>query len=544
MYKLFIVEDEETIRNGLVHHICWEDWGFAICGNASNGKKALDQIRARDVDVVFTDVRMPVMDGLELARLIKEEVDPSIKVVILSGFGEFIYAQKSLEYGVFHYILKPIKLDQLADVFGKLKLEMDETQKERAEVAKLKSKVTESRRIYTDKLFNSLIKGQAAEIESLEIAFADVQVMPKGMYYSCAVFDVDNRGLLSSEEQSQLKSLLDHSVPGWIYQFEVEDMESFTYFLKDDKRRMVLLRNSSNCKLDEWLLVIQQVRSHFETSLLEKMGVSGITMSAGVGMIVEDAWSLKESYAQACEALAYRMHIGAGSVIIGNELPPLRKLKSLELQLIREKEKQLIGRLTANGENLESFVEEIFGILGRDGSIDSVHIKKIIEQVLNNVSRQVAESYPKWKGQFDDAGSIDQLTDMKGLLNYTKIWVCAISKQHHDGSHMEGRNLIKKIKDYVADQYHRSITLNEISEKYFLNASYFSWLFKQETGITFSAYLTALRMEAAKEMLREDTHKVYEIAEYVGYQDYRNFCKTFKKNVGVSPKDYKQRGRI
>jgi len=545
MYKLFIVEDEEIIRNGLVNHIRWEEWGFQLCGHAPNGGKALDQIRGQEVDVVLTDVRMPVMDGLALAKTIKEEVDSSIRIVVLSGFGEFKYAQKSLEYGVFHYILKPIKIDQLAAVFTKLKLEMDEERKERAEVADLKLKAIESRRIYVDKLFGALIKGHFARIEPLQEAFVDALIQLKGIYFGCAVFDIDNRRLLGDEEQSRLESLLDHSLSDWMDRLEMEEDSSVAYyFLMDDKRRIVLIWNSSSSDLDKWQLVSRKARSLLEIALTEQTGIGAMTISVGVGSIAEDARHIQDSYRRACEALAYRMYIGASAVILEHELPLIRALEPSELQLIREKEERLIGRLSAGGEEPEAIVEDIIDVFRQAPSIDSVLVKKTIEQLLRNVSRQIAESNPKWKDQWNDDGSIDQLTDLEGLLAYTKGWIHTIGGQLRDFSRLEGRNLVKKVKEYVADKYHRPITLNEISERYFLNASYFSWMFKQEAGITFSAYLTALRMEAAKEMLKEDTHKVYEIAERVGYQDYRNFCKAFKKHVGVSPKDYKQHGRI
>lgn len=124
MYKLILVDDEIEIRNGLKNYFPWHDIGFEVVGTFGNAQQALNYIAQNDVDVVLTDIKMPVMDGIELIRRIKE-LNADIECILLSGYKEFEYAKSAMELGVKNYIVKPTKYQQLCEVFTKLHMELD-----------------------------------------------------------------------------------------------------------------------------------------------------------------------------------------------------------------------------------------------------------------------------------------------------------------------------------------------------------------------------------------------------------------------------------
>jgi two-component system, response regulator YesN len=124
VYNLLIVDDESEIRNGLANYILWNEFGFQVAGQAENGQEALDFILSQSIDVVLCDIKMPVMSGIELAKELKEK-KPKIKVIFLSVYRDFEYAREALVYGVTNYILKPTKYSELAEVFRKVKQELD-----------------------------------------------------------------------------------------------------------------------------------------------------------------------------------------------------------------------------------------------------------------------------------------------------------------------------------------------------------------------------------------------------------------------------------
>lgn len=163
MYRLLIVDDENETRTGLRNYFPWQEIGFEIAGEAENGADALTFIELEHVDVVLTDIKMPVMDGLELAHEISRKRLP-IKIVFLSGHKEFEFAQKALVYGVKNYIIKPTKYDELVEIFKKLNEELSsENIKEAVETAITEHKVIAAVRQYVDKQLSTASLEGAAE---------------------------------------------------------------------------------------------------------------------------------------------------------------------------------------------------------------------------------------------------------------------------------------------------------------------------------------------------------------------------------------------
>lgn len=201
MYRLLIVDDENETRTGLRNYFPWQEIGFEIAGEAENGADALTFIELEHVDVVLTDIKMPVMDGLELAHEISRKRLP-IKIVFLSGHKEFEFAQKALVYGVKNYIIKPTKYDELVEIFKKLNEELSsENIKEAVETAITEHKVIAAVRQYVDKQLS---------IASLEGAAEHVYMTPQYL----SKFFKDKTGqnfsdLLLAKRMSKAKELLE-----------------------------------------------------------------------------------------------------------------------------------------------------------------------------------------------------------------------------------------------------------------------------------------------------------------------------------------------
>ena len=136
MYRILLVDDEALIREAVSENVKWEQYGYELAGSCENGKEALEFIEENPVDVVFTDICMPYMDGMELSEKLSEDY-PSVKIVILSGYDDFDYAKKAIRYGVKEYLLKPITADEMGDVLLALKTEMDKERKAEQKLSKL-----------------------------------------------------------------------------------------------------------------------------------------------------------------------------------------------------------------------------------------------------------------------------------------------------------------------------------------------------------------------------------------------------------------------
>jgi len=525
MNKLFIVEDEDIIRKGLVNNVQWESWGFQVCGEAANGKKALEYIEEHDVDVVLTDVRMPVMDGLELSGHIKR-IKPEVKIVILTGFSEFEYARQSLENGVFQYILKPLKRDKLAEVFQQLREVLEDAR----HTKDLIQQAEESRSLLQEKQFNHWIHGRSG---SPTIAETPV---PTAESYLCIVLDIDNLGSRDMEFINRFKQFGYSDMKKLAMEnFEQEGCKDSVFSGFDDQGRLVLLLLSPGSKD-----VSAQI-----TTILENCSRAweGASFSAGIGGVDKVAGSISTSYEQASGALSYRFYSGPGSLHRHGDIPILRAMTQQEYQKVKQAERKLSTYISMGEGDLDSICNEMVAEIVQQGAADYGSVRTVLSQTLYSVLGYMAEQGHDVDLQLIDEHSLSELTDLTHIIGYLKRRVNEIKTEIERNDHTAGRNLVMRAKKYVAEHYRSDLTLTALANHLFVNASYFSWLFKQETGLTFTTYLTHVRMDMAKSLLKKDEQKVYEVAQFVGYNDYRHFCKMFKKVVGTTPKDFKQRGK-
>jgi len=525
MNKLFIVEDEDIIRKGLVNNVQWDAWGFQVCGEAVNGKKALEYIEKHDVDVVLTDVRMPVMDGLELSRHIKR-LKPEVKIVILTGFSEFEYARQSLENGVFQYILKPLKRDKLAEVFQQL----NEVLENARHTKDLIQQAEESRSLLQEKQLNHWIHGRSGLPTMSETP------VPAAESYVCVVLDIDNLDSRDLEfinrfkpfGYSEMKKLAMES-------FEQEGCKDSIFSGFDDQGRLVLLLLSPG-SID----VSARITTILETC---SRAWEGASFSAGIGGVDKVAVSVSTAYEQASSALSYRFYSGPGSLLRHDEIPLLRAITQQEFQKVKQAEKRLSTYISLGEGDLDAICNEMVAEIVQQGAADYGSVRTVLSQTLYSVLGYMAEQGHDVDLQLIDEHSLNELTDLTHIIGYLKRRVNEIKAEIERSDQTAGRNLVMRAKKYVAEHYRSDLTLTALANHLFVNASYFSWLFKQETGVTFTTYLTHVRMDMAKSLLKKDEQKVYEVAQFVGYNDYRHFCKMFKKVVGTTPKDFKQWGK-
>ncbi|MCQ6562316.1 response regulator [Paenibacillus mendelii] len=539
MNKLFIVEDEAIIRKGLVSSIQWENWGFAVCGEAVNGRKALDYIMQNDVDVIMTDVRMPVMDGLELARLVKA-AKPDVKIVVLTGFSDFEYARQSLEYGVFQYILKPLKREKLAEVFLQLRELLDKEQREREEKNALLQAVAESRSILLQKQLSDWVHGRSVNKLNME-AFTGAS--QGEISYVCAVVDIDNLGSYESKLESGFNK------EAWLHMQDAISQASHpldgdaTLSGVDDQGRLVLLVQMGDGEMAE-AEALDRVAKSLGTLLDLLPAVwNGASFSAGIGGLVKEAERVPVSYRQASEALDYRFYSGPTSMNMIHDVPPLVGLTPQQFQFIKQAEKRLMTYISLGSGDLDLIFEDMFAEIAEQRNIPYTTVKHAAAQTLYSVCGYVSEQGSEWEMNIMDDIAMTALTDLEHILSFAKRKIKEIKDEIDRADPGAGRNLVRQAKEYVGEHYMNDIVLADIAARLYVNPSYFSWLFKQETGLTFTTYLSQIRMDQAKVLLKQDKQKVYEVGQSVGYNDYRHFCKMFKKIEGISPKEFKQRGK-
>ncbi len=506
MFKVLIVEDETIIREGLESNIPWQEMGFEVIATVENGKKAVEFLEENSVDVVMTDVRMPVMDGIELAEHINTNY-PQIKVMILSGYADFHYAQAAIKNNVSEYLLKPLKIDEIREALTRVS--------EKLSASKGNAKISR----YEDDVIAAILENRTAKLA--DVTFAKPA--------RCAVFALDNYKMLNGLEQKQIKNYL-QKFKETVFQTKYKNDFS-TFIIEDSFIIMVTDKSPSGIK-------------NIFNELLETLNEAeyeSCTLSCGISSDFTDISELKNKYTEAYQTVKMRFYFGDGIFLEYDDVYKGTALSNEEYKKCKDKANEIILSINSNTEKIADKIDEIYEMLSEK--------KYILQDVAIKILRTIASAFSDFIMLNSSVtekvaeNEMEKFTSLDNMISYLKKCADEIIKIKDGTAEAENseRIIIKKVKKYVKENYSQKITLSDIEEKFYINKSYFSWLFGKITGETFTEYLAGVRIEESKRLLKEENQmKVYEIAELVGYSDYRNFSKIFKKTVGVTPLKYRE----
>jgi two-component system response regulator YesN len=532
-YKLILVDDEEEVRQGVLRKIQWDEYGFQVIGEAENGKEALEIAEKVIPDVILTDIKMPFMDGLELAKVMKERY-PTTKIIVLTGFDEFEYAHKAIKLNVTEYVLKPISASELIEVLVKVKREIDEEIAEKEDLDALREHYRKSIPILKEKFLTSLITS-TIEKEEIEERALSYGINLHGNGFVTSVISIDssvdslNGGL--HEEKELLKfavlnivdEILEKHSPGMAFLHNEQIV--FVTVCKESDREIII---------NGTLSILEEVRQTVNKFLK-------ITVTIGVGNVCNNIVFINRSYENAVTALDYRIFMGSNRVIWIEDIEP----KSLERIVFDEVKEHNLSSAIKLGteEEIEKVIDSIFKEL-TDIKVAfkdyQIYLMEMLTTILK-AARSSGVDMDKLVGVNENIfADFYSLKDIQQLLNWFKkisIQVMThIVKDRNDTSTL----LVQKAKKFVEDNYSEvDITINKVCEYLHISATYFSFIFKRETKTTFINYLTQVRMDAAKELLRVTSLKSFEIAEKVGYSEPNYFSYSFKKKFGLSPSEYR-----
>lgn len=348
MYKLLLVDDEMEVRSGILKKIKWEDLGFEIAGEAENGREALELAKKTLPDIVLTDIKMPFMNGLELAEELKSAL-PTAKVIILTGFDDFEFARKAIRLNVIEYALKPVSADDINEMLGRVKARLDEEKEQRESVERLKMNFARALPVLKEKFLSSLLEGKIGAHEVMEKA-ALYGVTIKNSLHRIAVVDIS--GGAGEEtgrdpvERLQQKELRNLSVLEQVEEV-VNRHEQGPAFIYDGRVVVFLSWADDNALLGE----IQQI--------IEKYYQMELTI--GLGSLAKGPDQLNRSYMTALSALDYKFYLGTNRIISIDDLEPASgsalRFDSLKEQAFHRAIK--VGNGSELEETISNLLEEI-----------------------------------------------------------------------------------------------------------------------------------------------------------------------------------------
>ena len=526
-YTVLLADDEEEVINVIMKKINWEEIGFSVIGYANNGVKALEMVEELQPDVVMTDIKMPYMDGMELSCRIKD-LYPGTKILLFTGFDEFEYAKEAVHLEVEEYVLKPVNSVELTNVFTQLKIKLDQEINEKRNVEILEKYYVDSLPLLQANFYSSLIEGRIPEEEILGY-LSDYRISFNGPYFCCLVIHTSsgqvpgdiNPVLLSASVQRQAR---EHLVEKW-------QAKCFSYLGNTILIPQLGSENQVSELTDECDRFCKYARR-----------IIGAVVTVGIGQVCGDILELPQSYENAREAVSYRVIYGTSRAINMKEIVP--------------------KKTAPFGQGKDSELSELFKMirLGSDRDVEMAvdkylkHLsfpEKTLQQHHIEVMELISALYRFSTN--NDLAAEEFSRDMGKL--YTRIidlepdvlkgWMMEMSlsfrEQIIQDRNKSTKSFVARAIEYVENNYgDEDLSLDGICEYLGVSNSYFSTIFKKETGNAFITYLTDYRMDRAKNLLIETEEKSYIIAKQVGYTDPNYFSYVFKRRFGVSPSNYRR----
>ena len=534
MLKVVIADDEDRICRLIVKLIDWDALEMSVVGIAHNGIEAIELIKTLVPDIVITDIRMPGYDGLDMIMMAKETHD-QIEFIIISGYGQFEYAQKAIRYGVSDYLLKPIKKEELEKTLLKIK----ETLKDRRGTLSLEEKHDlqernereERRYAFLSNLL--LLEDESEEEFDMTSVNEDYFFSFKPGVFQFLNLKVDcdmrllnnNRKLLEEKVGESIKKAFKHLVYEISYLFEDS---SFIILLNYDG-------DQSQALAKKYGELIKELHTTHPIS-------NDMAFTLGVGASVNSMGKLGSSYETSRWAVEERILKGTFHVLEIGEKKVTDLISSGIINDFYMKFSQKVERLDIQGtvKVLEELKENI------------LHVKDVTGHEIIHISKEICNLYTFTlrKNKFQIMDGISFLSDFENKCNSCKnldMVFHTLQKSIANSMQdiMEEKTImdskpIRDAKRYMENNYMKNLTLDEVSGIIGFSASYFSSLFKKETGVSFIEYISDVRISRAKELLKESDLRVSDVCEMVGYSDVKYFTKSFIKHTGLKPNEFRK----
>ncbi|ANE45211.1 hypothetical protein SY83_01425 [Paenibacillus swuensis] len=526
MLNVLIVDDQQLEITGLRTFIPWEQLNLQLVAEANDGFTALDYIQDIPLDIVITDIKMPIMSGLELARRTKL-IKPSIIFIFISGYEDFEYAKKAIQFSVEGYILKPIDYSELLETLGNA---VKRIERER-DFNLLKDQWGATRHIVTNNAIKQLFEGESdlGYIHEIKQRY-DTQ---SAIHWRAAVLELDDVDLrLESTQPDEHQQLIKTTMS---YLTTFLQKENYLNAVLENKRLGVLIPEQSNQATIEWLEhLIQEVAKH-----------SAFTITVGLGNPVHELEAIKKSYEEANQALGQKMFNGKGRV-----LPFSTTQFNLESsQQILGSADDLLTQLFYAIQNYQ--LVDIYDLLEQLGTLIlklesrnsvyhfTIYVFGKVNDFLNEKNENI---YDLLEWDFHDLDIIYQFETVQDLRDWLRKRMFQISELLHNKLAKRNKKLIEKVELYILEHYEEGITLKDLAKHFLYSPNHLGQMFKEETSMHFSDYILNLRLDRVKQLLDDPTMKIYEAADRLGFKNMTHFYRLFKKRFGFSPGDYRKKG--
>lgn len=541
MLKIFLAEDEVIVRETIKRMIPWENLGFELVGEAADGEMALPLLLRQKPDLLITDIKMPFMDGLTLAKVAKKEI-PGLKVVILSGYDDFNYAKQAINIGVEDYLLKPITKNALIERLTEIRsrYEHEKTQKEYYE--KFHREMQAYEKNSSRDFFEALVRGSMDMMEIYRRSEKlGLDIVAEA--YNVLIFTMNCEEDFSGQRE-------DYS------EWEAESLELLEEFFSENTSAMlfrcnifsygVLIKGQKETIGENTRSCVSEIQRIFDRKEQKRQWF------IAAGEPVERLSQIQKSYYSASRAFSQR-YLYDENILYYDEMASMEKknvteddstyLQKVDVNALNP---AILQKFLSNGllEETENFVKDYFYAIGQE-PLESLVFRNYVTlnvrfSVMSFLKEIGCDTRTLEQEDTEDVLS-ESSKSLENAIAYAEKIISQAIALRDQNSGNKNRSILKTAVDFIDSHYtEEDMSLNKAANAANVSANHFSALFSQNMGQTFIEYLTNLRMNKAKEYLRCTSMRSSEIAGEIGYKDAHYFSYLFKKTQGMTPSDYRK----
>lgn len=529
MLKVIIADDEERVCRLIQKLVDWNELEMEVAATAGNGIEALEAVEKHQPDLIITDIRMPGYDGLDMIEKAKE-IKEDLEFVIISGYGQFEYAQRAIKYGVGDYLLKPIQKKELTETLQKLKetifTKKGLVSREEAEEMRSNSLLNMKKK----ELLSDLLSQR--EVQDKE-GFRDVFQFQDGVI-QIYLLQLDTKDRLTRVTRERLEEKVQQQMEIVFREKQLQVMETYL-----EHQTMILLLQYPKMETE---YVRRSMRELFH-SLKGVLPLSDVVLTLGEGAVVEGLLNIYSSYETALFAIEERLVKGSGRIICGAEISEENSLLRSEAiyTFFQNMEKSLSA---LDAESMTKHLMNLKETIVSEDQLTGHGLIHLMKEIVNHYAVIMMRNrfvLPEEEEERNEhLQKMELAQNLEELFQLMDAWIImSISKLlQHRSETFSGP--IREVRAYLEEHYMRSVTLDDVSTLTGFSTTYFSTMIKKETGKSFLEHLTEIRMNKAKELLKEKDLRIVDVCEMVGYSDVKYFTKSFIRHTGLKPNEYRK----
>lgn len=517
MFKVLIVDDEPMAIEAIKLAADWRELDLVICGECSNGIDALNIAKEKRPDIIITDVEMPIMNGIELAKRVIEEVSPDIKFIIVSGYNQFEYAKGAIKLGVQHYILKPVFKDDLTDVLLQI-LPSIEQNKQLEKIGSLSSEYE------IGIMFEQYLTGKINEQDLYTVL--GQEIMLDKTFWTFASMDTIHNYIKDDNIEFKIFDNIKNSLSSEKF----KNVFVYPVFINKGINGFII------CSTEK--VSINEVAKCLCTTL-KKVYKNGFYLA--LGQKVNHIKLLSNSMREAEKAMGYRFYSAPGSILQYKDYEESSPHFSFENADYMEELQNAFDNIDAD--RILKAIDVIFEVFKNEHTA-----YEMIEMYINSIVYKIISILTSMDENTEGIPFIDDISMFMGKVKTInemelKIKQCCIDFCNYAQEIKNRYKLADKLKveEYINENYKRNLTIKEISSKLFIHPTYLGSQITKWFGCSFNDYLHRLRMKEAERLIKCTNLTAHDIAENVGYTSYASFLEQFTKTYSMKPSEYRNK---